>query len=68
MEKNVFTVKQLAKYLALHPITIYNYIKKNKIPAFRIGRSWRFNKESIDRWRMDKEKENKAQLRRGNLA
>ena len=59
MSKKVLTVKDLAKYLNLHPVTIYNYLKKNEIPAFRIGKSWRFNKESIDKWCLDKEKENK---------
>ncbi len=57
--KNVFTVKELAKYLNLHPITVYKLLQKDKIPAFKIGKNWRFNKESIDKWRMDKENETK---------
>ena len=57
--KEVLTVKDLAKYLNIHPVTVYNYLKKNELPAFRMGKSWRFNKESIDKWRLNKEKENK---------
>ncbi len=53
--KLVFNVKELAVYLGIHPVTVYNYLKRNEIPAFRIGRSWRFNKESIDNWRFEKE-------------
>lgn len=54
-EEVVFTVKDLAKYLHVHPITIYRYLRKNKLPAFRIGNCWRFNKESIDLWRLNQE-------------
>ncbi|NOY78069.1 MAG: helix-turn-helix domain-containing protein [Calditrichaeota bacterium] len=54
-KKAVFTVKDLANYLNVHPMTIYRYLQKNKLPAFKIGNSWRFNKESIDRWRLNQE-------------
>ncbi len=55
--KEVLTVKDLAKYLNIHPVTVYNCLKKNELPAFRMGKRWRFNKESIDKWRLEKEKE-----------
>lgn len=54
-EKVVFTVKDLAKYLNVHPMTIYRYLRNNRLPAFKIGNSWRFNKESIDLWRLNQE-------------
>jgi len=57
--KKVLNVRELAKYLGVHPITIYNYLKRKEIPAFRMGKSWRFNRESIDKWRFDKEKKSK---------
>ena len=54
-EKTVFTVKEVAAYLRVHPMTIYRYLKQNKLPAFRMGNHWRFNKESIDAWRLKQE-------------
>ncbi len=54
-EKVVFTVRDLANYLHVHPMTIYRYLQKNKLPAFKIGNTWRFNKESIDLWRINQE-------------
>ena len=36
--KEVLTVEDLAKYLNIHPVTVYNYLKKNELPAFRIGK------------------------------
>jgi len=46
----IITTKQLAKYLKLHEITICKYAVQGKIPAIRIGRVWRFDKEAIDKW------------------
>jgi excisionase family DNA binding protein len=43
----IVTTKQLAKYLKLHEITICKYAIQDKIPAIRIGRVWRFDKEAI---------------------
>ena len=30
--------------------TLYKLVKKGKIPAFRIGTDWRFNREVIEKW------------------
>ena len=46
----IMTTREIAKYLKLHEITISKYAAAGKIPAFRIGRVWRFDKETIDRW------------------
>jgi excisionase family DNA binding protein len=44
------TTKEVAEYLKLHAITISKLSKQGKIPAIRIGRVWRFDKEVIDKW------------------
>ncbi len=46
----IMTTQELAKYLKLHQITICKYVKEGIIPAFRVGRVWRFDKEVIDKW------------------
>jgi excisionase family DNA binding protein len=46
----IMTTKEIAEYLKLHEITICKYVKEGIIPAIRIGRVWRFDKEIIDRW------------------
>ena len=46
----IMTTKELANYLKLHEITITKYAREGKIPAIRVGRFWRFDKEVIDRW------------------
>jgi len=44
----MLTTKELAKYLKLTEVTIYKYAKEGKIPALRVGSSWRFDKDKID--------------------
>ena len=46
----IMTTREIAKYLKLHEITICKYAAEGKIPAIRIGRVWRFDKEAIDKW------------------
>ena len=46
----IMTTKELAKYLKLHEITICKYAAEGQIPAIRIGRVWRFDKDAIDKW------------------
>jgi len=47
---DILTTKELSRYLKLHEITICKYAALGKIPAIRIGKVWRFDKEVIDRW------------------
>ncbi len=49
----VMTVNELADYLKIHRTTVYRLLKDRRIPAFRIGSDWRFNKEIIDEWRLN---------------
>jgi excisionase family DNA binding protein len=56
LESHVLTVPDVAKYLKVHTSTIYRLIKQWHLPAFKIGKDWRFNKESIDLWRVDGER------------
>jgi len=53
---SILTLENVAEYLRVHPSTIYRLLKRKQLPAFKIGRDWRFNVESIDRWRADAER------------
>jgi len=52
----VLTVRDLSNYLKLSPSTVYRLLKTGQLPAFKVGRDWRFNVEAIDRWRIEREK------------
>lgn len=51
MKSKVLTVQEVSSYLRVHPSTIYRMLKKNQLPAFRVGSEWRFTVEAIDKWR-----------------
>ena len=44
----ILTAKEVAEYLQLTEITIYKYATEGKIPGYKIGSRWRFEKEKID--------------------
>jgi excisionase family DNA binding protein len=52
------TTKEVSEYLKLHEITICKYAAQGKIPAIRMGRVWRFDKDVIDRWITGVQKQN----------
>lgn len=57
-EQIIMTADEVAKFLGIHRETVYLYAKKGRIPAFKIGYSWRFRKDSIDKWMHDEERYN----------
>jgi len=46
----LMTVKEAADYLDLSYITVYRLARRRRIPAMKIGGTWRFKKEVLDRW------------------
>ena len=46
----VLTVHDVAVYLRLSEAKVYRMAREGSVPAFRLGRSWRFRKDLIDDW------------------
>lgn len=46
----MMTPKEAAKYLGFHLVTIYRLLKKDMVPATKIGGQWRFKKDVLDAW------------------
>ena len=49
-EMEIMTVQELAQYLRLAEATIYRLAQAGEIPAVKVGRTWRFKKELINKW------------------
>ncbi len=62
MNNSVMTVREVAKYLRMKPVTIYKHAQEGRLPAFKVGKSWRFKKTTIDGWIADQEKEELEKL------
>jgi excisionase family DNA binding protein len=43
-------IKDVAEYLKVTERTIYRLAAAKKIPAFKVGGSWRFSRADIDDW------------------
>jgi len=49
-EEAILTIKQVAEYLKVTERTIYRLAAAKKIPAFKVGGTWRFARADIDSW------------------
>jgi excisionase family DNA binding protein len=44
------SVEEIAEHLGVASITVYRWLEKNKIPAHRMGKLWRFKPSEVDEW------------------
>lgn len=49
-EGEILTIKQVADFLKVTERTIYRLAAAKKIPAFKVGGTWRFSRADIDSW------------------
>ena len=49
MPKEILTAEEVAKYLRVHPYTVKRLARAGKLPGFKVGGQWRFQKEAIDK-------------------
>lgn len=46
----IFTLDEVAAYLKVGKRTVYRLAAAKKIPAFKVGGTWRFSRQEIDQW------------------
>ena len=57
MTDEILTLREVAEYLKLAEKTAYRLAAEGKLPGFKVGGSWRFKREDIERWIEAKKKE-----------
>lgn len=67
MESDVLTVGQVAELLHLHVMTVYRLAKQGKLPGFKVGGRWRFRKEAMENWMVDRAQVAKLEADNHNL-
>lgn len=48
--ESVLTIDDLADYLKVSKSTLYKLAQGGKVPGQKVGKHWRFRKETIDQW------------------
>ncbi len=46
--KDVLTAEEVAKHLRIHPYTVRRLVRDGKLPGFKVGGQWRFNRTEMD--------------------
>ena len=41
-------VKDAAAYLRVDPVTVYRLLSQGKLPARKVGQSWRFRRDELE--------------------
>jgi excisionase family DNA binding protein len=49
-EGEILTLKEVAEYLKVTDRTIYRLAGAKRIPAFKVGGTWRFSRADNDAW------------------
>lgn len=47
---DILTITEVAEYLKVAERTLYRLAAAKKIPAFKVGGTWRFSRADIDSW------------------
>lgn len=50
MHDKILTLKEVAAYLKLTEKTAYRLASEGKLPGFKVGGSWRFKAEDLEKW------------------
>ena len=52
--QELLTAEEVAKFVKLHPYTIRRLCREDKIPCFKFGGQWRFDKSELIKWQRGK--------------
>jgi len=50
MTERILTVREVANMLKFNEKTVYRLAAEARLPAFKVGGSWRFRVEDLDNW------------------
>jgi excisionase family DNA binding protein len=50
MKDRLLSVDDVCEYLGISRDTAYKWIETRGLPAYRLGRLWKFKREEVDNW------------------
>lgn len=45
-----WTAEEVSRYLRIPQSTIYKLVQDKRLPGFKVGKHWRFSKDTIQKW------------------
>jgi len=58
MDSEFLTAEEVAEYLRLPLSTVYKLVQDKRLPGFKVGKHWRFRKDTIQKWIKEQEIKN----------
>jgi excisionase family DNA binding protein len=55
MDSEFLTAEEVAEYLRLPLSTVYKLVQDKRLPGFKVGKHWRFRKETFEEWIREQE-------------
>lgn len=62
MDTEFLTVEEVATYLRLPLSTVYKLVQDKKLPGFKVGKHWRFRKDTFEKWIIEQENNSSPSL------
>lgn len=53
-QSELMTAEETCRYLKITPRTLYRYLRNRQIPAFKLGKEWRFVRSDLEQWIRDR--------------
>jgi len=53
-KSEIMTADETCRYLKITPRTLYRYLRSRQIPAFKLGKEWRFVRSDLEQWIRDR--------------
>ena len=50
----LMTAEETCRYLKITSRTLYRYLHNHQIPAFKLGKEWRFVRSDLEQWIRDR--------------
>jgi len=54
MQHEIMNTRDIAKYLNLHEMTIYRWLKKGTLPGFKLGGRWKTRRDILNKFLEEK--------------
>jgi excisionase family DNA binding protein len=60
---DILNAKEVAQYLHLHLLTVHKLAREGKLPAFKVGKDWRFRRSALEEWMRAQEQDHTTRKR-----